>query len=256
MMKEPLEPPGTIAVIGAGPAGLEAALYGRYLGYDVTVLEAADVGQTWRDSNAADQPLPFLADRGLSNLAMTAVKTQHEASGATPRALPTTVGQWINEVLEALADSDLLSGRIRTHCRVTGIELAAVDAESDHASADGAASDDDSIQDESVEETPVHDFLLWLEDPNGSHETLQVEAVIDTTGGGSFDISGFPTAPPLPASDENADFRTATAYFYRLQNGQAESAEVALAGTRDQIRRLYAMLGDRAGLDLYRPFRM
>lgn len=245
MMKEPLEPPGTIAVIGAGAAGLEAALYGRYLGYDVTVLEAAEIGQTWRDSRTADQPLPFLADRGLSNLAMTAVKTQHEASGATPRALPTTVGQWINEVLEALAHSDLLSGRIRTHCRVTGIEPAAVNADSE-----------ESSQEELADEAPVHDFLLWLQDPEGSRETLQVEAVIDTTGGGSFDISGFETAPPLPASDENADFRTRTPYFYRLQDGQGESAEAALVGIRDQIRRLYAMLGDRAGLDLYRPFRM
>lgn len=251
MIEEPLEPPGKIAVIGAGAAGLEAALYGRYLGYDVTVLEAAAVGQTWRDPQTRTHPLPFLADRGLSTLAMTAVKTQHEASGAPPRALPTTIGQWIDEVLEALAASDLLDGRVWAHCRVTSVELALVDQAPDRSATGG-----ELLGAERSDEAPLHDFLLWFQDSDGARENLQVEAVIDTAGRDSFAISGFRTDPPLPPSDENADFRTPTPYFYRLQHGPHESAEAALAGTRDQIRRLYAMLGERAGLDLYRPSRM
>ena len=37
-----LDPPGTIVVVGAGALGIEAALYGRYLGYNVTLIEAQD----------------------------------------------------------------------------------------------------------------------------------------------------------------------------------------------------------------------
>jgi len=32
-----------IAIIGAGPIGIEAALYARYLGYPVTVYERGDI---------------------------------------------------------------------------------------------------------------------------------------------------------------------------------------------------------------------
>jgi len=44
-----LDPPGAIAVVGAGPLGIEAALYGRYLGYDVKLYEAKSVGSSMRD---------------------------------------------------------------------------------------------------------------------------------------------------------------------------------------------------------------
>ena len=37
-----LEPPGRLAVVGAGALGVEAALYGRFLGYDVTLIAAHD----------------------------------------------------------------------------------------------------------------------------------------------------------------------------------------------------------------------
>ncbi|MEC9117285.1 MAG: FAD-dependent oxidoreductase, partial [Planctomycetota bacterium] len=32
-----IDTPATIAILGAGPIGLEAALYARFLGYEVTV---------------------------------------------------------------------------------------------------------------------------------------------------------------------------------------------------------------------------
>ena len=35
--------PATIAILGAGPIGLEAALYARYLGYSVQVYERHEV---------------------------------------------------------------------------------------------------------------------------------------------------------------------------------------------------------------------
>ena len=43
-----LDPPGSIAVVGAGPLGIEAALYGRFLGYDVTLIEAVSVANSLR----------------------------------------------------------------------------------------------------------------------------------------------------------------------------------------------------------------
>ena len=40
-----VEPPSQIAIIGAGPVGLETALYARYLGYEVTVYEQGEVAE-------------------------------------------------------------------------------------------------------------------------------------------------------------------------------------------------------------------
>ncbi|HKD37575.1 MAG TPA: FAD-dependent oxidoreductase, partial [Pirellulales bacterium] len=40
-----VESPARIAVLGAGPIGLEAALYARYLGYEVDVYERGRVAE-------------------------------------------------------------------------------------------------------------------------------------------------------------------------------------------------------------------
>src|SRR5690606_19463418 len=108
--------------IGAGPLGLEAALYGRFLGYDVTVFERGDIGQSLRE--LADQPLPMLPSSCLSPLAWSAISAQHGSGSTFPTArLPLTIGQWLAEGLEPLAKSDLLRNRVWTGHEVVGIEL-------------------------------------------------------------------------------------------------------------------------------------
>ncbi|MEC7408834.1 MAG: hypothetical protein VYB72_08465, partial [Planctomycetota bacterium] len=85
-----LDPPGKIAVIGAGPLGIEAALYGRYLGYDVTIYEAHEVGFNLISCSTED--LPLLPDRTLSNLAVQALLTQQELASLT---FPVSINQWV-----------------------------------------------------------------------------------------------------------------------------------------------------------------
>src|SRR6056297_2973645 len=103
-----LDPPGKIIVVGAGPVGLEAALYGRFLGYDVRIIEAVAVAASWCD--AANQPLSGSPDRSVSSLAKSAIAAHDES--AMSRSMPTTVGQWINDLLIPLAETDLLRGRL------------------------------------------------------------------------------------------------------------------------------------------------
>ena len=76
-----LDPPGSIAVVGAGVLGIEAALYGRFLGYDVTIIEAVAVAHAMRDLQSL--PLPMLPDRCLSPLAVAALQAQrsHPSEG-------------------------------------------------------------------------------------------------------------------------------------------------------------------------------
>jgi len=120
-----LEPPGSIVVVGGGGLGIEAALYGRYLGYDVTVLEAERVARRARE--AGDDPLPMLPDRSFSSLAAGALLA-HRGT-ASPRPLPTTCAGWADEIIAELADTDLLAGRVREQARVHRIEHDVADDE-------------------------------------------------------------------------------------------------------------------------------
>ena len=90
-----LDPPRSIAVVGAGPLGIEAALYGRFLGYDVTLFEAFGVAHSISDRR--DEAIEVMPDRCLSPLAKSALQAQ--AGDAEPKALPVTIGQWIDQVI-------------------------------------------------------------------------------------------------------------------------------------------------------------
>lgn len=244
-----LDPPGRIAVIGAGVLGLEAALYGRFLGYDVVVFERGDVGQSLR--TRLSEPLPVLPSGCLSSLALAAIAAQDgaDAPGAE-RPLPLTIGQWVNEGLSRLAQTDLLRGRVVTSCTVSAIELVDVDLDNDASGGDGAS--DDLMEMEIVGDVPP-DFRLVVE-PDDGQQLLDFEAVILATGCASpSEIRGWQDVSQSP-------------YFFCI--GQNHGDPDAVMGSderspdgklRDgyrQIVHLFAKLGGRSTLDLYRPKRL
>ncbi|NND99492.1 MAG: hypothetical protein HKN47_19430 [Pirellulaceae bacterium] len=217
-----LEPPGSIAVVGAGPLGIEAALYGRFLGYDVQLIEAVSVGQSMQTQR--DEPLPMLPNRCLSPLALSALQAQsHEGP---PFALPTTIGKWIDEALLALTETDLLSGRLCCPARVTQIDHLPVEP-----------NDDDSIRDEPDSDNMVSpDFRLTIADG----EPIDAESVILAVG---------------PSNDIKFGFDVPTPYLFRIGESISETAEEHLLLGLKQIVDIYATLADRESLDLYRPRR-
>lgn len=232
-----LDPPGTIAVIGGGALGVEAALYGRFLGYAVTLVEAESIGSS--AEGLRGQPLPVLPDRCLSPLAISALSTQTHQSG--PQALPTTIEQWIDDGLVALTQTDLLRGRVTTQTRVNSIELVPVEADPNDDSEDEAGAETKSEVDESLPD----DFRLYLEMSSGEKSTLDVEAVIIATG---FDDSLYRS---LPASTE---------YLFRIggkfKDVEEGDVERQFRSGYQQIVDIFARLGDRPALDLYRPRRL
>ncbi len=54
-----IDTPATVAVLGAGPIGIEAALYARYLGYDVVILEQQAVAAHVRHRGNEPLTSPF-----------------------------------------------------------------------------------------------------------------------------------------------------------------------------------------------------
>lgn len=226
-----LDPPGRIAVIGAGPLGLEAAIYGRYLGYDVLVFEQGDVAAALRREHG---PVPMLPDRTVSSLVVSALKA-NQASGE-PFRYPMTIQQWVNDVLEPLSHFDLLRGRVHSFATVQSIELLDVDPES-------LLPDDADLRDDAYIEGDVPaDYRLIVSGCDPSE--IDVEAVIVAIG----------------TSDTNAigglKELIETPYLFCIGAGESQDAEQCLHRGWREIAAVYARLGGRPDLDLYRPRRL
>ncbi len=214
-----LDPPGSIAVVGAGALGIETAIYGRFLGYNVTLIEADSVAASLRDHG--DEPLPMLPAECLSPLAVSALQTQSEA--AQPITLPVTIGQWIQDALVPLTQSDLLDGQLRMPARVAAITTIAIEPEEDET---GAASGD----------IPP-DFRLQF---SGDLDPLDAEAVVLAIGS---------------SQSIRLDFDVPAPYLFRVGESPAADVAAGLRQGRRQIVAIFAELAGRADLDLYRPKR-
>lgn len=106
-----------IAVIGAGPVGLEAALEGTRRGYEVTVYEAGRVGEHLRRFEWVRLFTPF---------GMNASARSRDDLRASRLSLPSdeaalTAGELVARYLEPLAARPELRGRIREGTRVAGV---------------------------------------------------------------------------------------------------------------------------------------
>ncbi len=112
-----IDPPATIAVIGGGPIGIEAALYGRFLGYSMLVLDSAKVGHSLACWN--DWPMPGSWNEVTTPLGMAALEAQntHLPQGDE---IP-SCGEYVEQYLLPLARTDLLYDSIQINERVESI---------------------------------------------------------------------------------------------------------------------------------------
>lgn len=114
-----METPARIAVIGAGPIGLEAALYARYLGYDVDVYERGRVAENLLQWGHVRMFSPFGHNR--SPLGLAALKAQDPAWQAPGDDELLTGRELAARYLIPLAHSDLLADSIHERTSVVAI---------------------------------------------------------------------------------------------------------------------------------------
>lgn len=217
-----LDPPGSIAVVGAGALGLEAALYGRFLGYNVIVFESGEICENL--GPLGDAPPPVLPDQCLSPLALSALAAQREADPDATLTLPTTTDQWVDEHLRRLAETDLLRDRVLTHQPVRSLTTVSVEAEEEG---------------EDTSDLPC-DFELEIASDPEVIERQRFEAVVLAIGKG--DDIRLEVELPIP-------------YLFRIGGSQLDDASDLIQG-RQQIVGVFASLAGRSDLDLYRPKRV
>jgi thioredoxin reductase len=107
-------PSKRIAVIGAGPIGLEAALYGVRLGHDVHVFERGAVGQNMR----AWGHVRLFSPTRLNRSSLAAATLEGAGIAIPGPATHLTGAEHAEALLEPLARSEPLRGRIREHTAV------------------------------------------------------------------------------------------------------------------------------------------
>lgn len=220
-----LDPPGTIVVVGAGILGIEAGLYGRFLGYDVQILEMGQIGSNLL--RRSSEVLPAMPTRLLSSLSESALQAQSgEVISTTP---PNNLGGWVEQILEPLSEVDLLRERVQLESRVTAIRQMPVEADAE-------------------EEIPA-DFELIIEKSSGSSQQLTAETQTVTA-------ESVILAVGKHGSNIQLEFTRPTPYFFSIGESATDDWENDLRTGLQEIKRVYAELGGRATLDLYRPRRL
>ena len=159
-----VDTPATIAILGGGPVGIEAGLYGRFLGYDVVILEAQDVAAHVRSWGHVRMFSPF---RQLcSTLGLAALRAQDPDLRTPDLDAQLTGRQWVEQYIQPLSQSDLLADHVQCQTRVVAVgrqHLRKNDPQDD-------------------EERGDDGFRLLLQLADGRHIQQLADIVIDCTG--------------------------------------------------------------------------
>lgn len=114
-----VDTPAKIAVVGAGPTGLEAALYARYLGYEVELFERGEVAATFRQSAHLRMFAPWR--ECVTTLGIASLENQDASWKPAAAGDYLTYGEFAERYLLPLARCDLLTDCVRERTEVVGL---------------------------------------------------------------------------------------------------------------------------------------
>lgn len=259
-----LPPPGKIIVIGAGPIGLEAALYARYLGYNVEIFERGRVAETVLAAGDAPMATPFVLN--ASPLALAALAAQDESFRPPLADEVLTAREWVERYLLPLAHSDLIVDGLHEQITVTSIErLPAAEAPAaaptevsaalevdvpPDASAETAALDEEFFEDDEPPTLRVHWLLA-----TGETSHTDAHVVIDCSGQsagleGHAALYGTLNVQRPDATSGPPALITSEQHIYVI-GAKLGEPDFTFAQGLGQIRDLFTLIGDRASLNLY-----
>jgi thioredoxin reductase len=114
-----VDTPAKIAVLGAGPIGLEAALYGRFLGYDIELFDRGEVADNVRRWGHVKMFSPF--GMNASPLGLAALEAQDDQYKLVDQDAVITGREWRERYLLPLSQTDLLSDFLHLQTTVAAI---------------------------------------------------------------------------------------------------------------------------------------
>ena len=214
-MDDDLQP--RIAILGAGPIGLEAALYARYLGYPIEILELAP-NPAANVIAEGDKQLAAPFGECASTLGAAALQAQNPDWRCPAAKDRLTAAQWHENYLLLLAESDLISEILQLNTTV--IEI--------------ARGDDDA------------DFQIRCRSSQNEDRIFEVDIIIDVTG-----INGSHAWFEHTEGESELSFLNPDSDYYVLGSKSRSTGQFSFVEGLAQIRDLFAILGEREELDVY-----
>ena len=154
-----------IAILGAGPIGLEATLYARFLGYKVTLIERANsVAANVQDWQHVQLFTPFKMN--ATSLGVAAIQSQLPEWPCPAAGALLTGGEYYEKYLLPLSRTDLIVSALHTDRQVLSI------GKPDWLKTEGLGNPDRA-------ETQ---FQILTRSTAGTEELFTADIVIDTTG--------------------------------------------------------------------------
>lgn len=211
-----------LVILGAGPIGLEAALYARYLGYSAEVfgrgklpaLSIHDAGERMLDG-------PFREH--ASTLGVAALAAQNSKWQCPAGSTILTAAEYYHSYLAPLAESDLIADSLRL-----GMEV------------------------QCVNRSEVDTWQISCCSQTGYESAFAADALIDTTGAGSACFFRGEAGDEEDQSPESLSFLNPVADYYVLGSKSSKPGEFfRFTEGLAQIRELFAILGEREDLDVY-----
>ena len=169
-----VDTPATIAIIGGGPVGIEAALYARFLGYFVMVIDNRKVGDSLLGWN--DYPIPNSTQNApgtwrdcTTPLGLAALEAQSGSETLPHSDAPVSYRQYVEMYLLPVARTDLLYESIQVHSRVRSISRV------------GCSPQDTCT----LERRSEQEFRLLIDSKNRGEFTQLADIVLDCSGMGT-----------------------------------------------------------------------
>jgi cation diffusion facilitator CzcD-associated flavoprotein CzcO len=177
-----VDTPARIAVVGAGPIGLEAAIYARYLGYSVDVYERGRVAEHLLRWGHVRLFTPW--QMNVSSLGAAALRAQDEAWQPARADELLTCRELVDRYFLPLANSDLLSDGVQERTEVVAV-------------AREGMLQADFVGDERRADVP---FRLLLRDADGAERFESADVVLDCSG--TLSVPNHLGSGGLPAAGE------------------------------------------------------
>ena len=159
-----VDTPAKIAIIGAGPVGLEAAVYARYLGYDVDLYERGRAAEELRCAGSVRSLEPWNAC--TTPLGRASLANQDSQWRPADDDAVLSCGELVDRYFAPLAACDLLAD-----CLQPGTTVEAVGRE--------AVLRTEFLQDARRIDVP---FRLIVRDADGARRVEHADVVFDCTG--------------------------------------------------------------------------
>lgn len=161
-----IDTPATVAVIGGGPVGVEAALYARFLGYFVILFDARRVGSRLVRWGELPMKIPF--GEATSTLGLAALEAQGVTQDLPDANAIVTYREYIEKYVTPIAKSDLLEECIHINSPAISVSRAHYQ----------------KFQPASIEDRSEDEFRLLLNGKVRGEFTQLADIVLDCSGAG------------------------------------------------------------------------